>query len=305
MHSYFKVLLAVSVPYFVYGQPVVNNAEDFNIGMVLQFQKCSPVNINPGNAGANQVWDFSGLQPLPGITTEWMVSPSSTPFGSAFPTANLVEKYSDGRFVYVNKSGNQNYLVGFADTTSPYPPTSFPDPMLFAQRPLVFGTVVTDTFTLAGSPATGIITIDPDAWGTLILPYGTFNNVLRVKITEVHPWFTSIVYTWFDGVHASALLKMDSEPTVEYLVSEITGIENHEESIRFSLYPNPAGQYCVFRSDHEGELIVYNLSGQMVFRNSAVKGENIIPTGELDPGCYHISFISGTYCFERRFMIKH
>lgn len=224
MKKRFTLLMLAIIPSIIWAQPIITNAEDFTIGTVLKFQKCNPTSVSAGSAGANQTWDFSTLTALPDTTTEWMLSPSSTTNGSLFPTANQVEKYSDGRFVYVNKTATENYLVGFIDTTSIYPATRYPNPMIFATRPLNYGTIVTDTFTMAGSSAIGIITINPDAYGTLILPNGTHNNVLRIKITEVHPWFNFVVYVWFNGINTSALLKIDNQPNVEYLLSETTGI---------------------------------------------------------------------------------
>ena len=169
-----------------------------------------------------------------------MVLPSSTTNGNLFPSANLVEKYSDGSFVYVNKTLNENYLVGYIDTTTSNPAINYPNPMLFAKRPLNYGTIIKDTFTISGSSALGIVTIDPDAYGTLILPNGTYTNTLRVKISQVHQWFTSIVYVWFDGIHTSALVKVDNQPSVEYLLSETTDVSESKEQTAFNFYPNPA-----------------------------------------------------------------
>lgn len=223
MKNRITILVLAIIPAFSWAQPTVTNAEDFTIGTVLTFQKCEPKGINEGKSGANQTWDFSKLVSLPETTTEWMVLPSSTTHGHLFPTANQVEKYSDGSFVYVNKTENENYIVGYVDTTSIYPPTDYPDPMLFAKRPIKYGMVITDEFVMKGSAAKGTVTIEADAYGTLILPNGTHDNVLRVKITEVHPWFTFSVYVWFDGIHTSALLKIDNQPNVEYLLSETVG----------------------------------------------------------------------------------
>ncbi len=221
------LLLVGIIPSIAFAQPTVTNAEDFTIGTVLKFQKCNTKGITEGKSGPNQTWDFSKLKPTGDTITEWMVLPSSTTHGHLFPTANQVEKYSDGSFVYVNKTESENLLVGYVDTTKAFPPTHYPNPMLFAKRPLNYGVTITDTFTMKGSPALGIITIEPDAYGTLILPNGTHNNVLRVKITETHPWFTFTIFVWFDGIKTSSLLKIDSQPNVEYLISEtVSEIEN-------------------------------------------------------------------------------
>lgn len=83
-----------------------------------------------------------------------------------------------------------------------------------------FNTTVTDTFTIKGSPAAGIVTIHADGYGTLLLPEGQYEDVLRVVITGSHPWFKYQVYAWFDNKHASALLIIDDKSNVEYLLEE-------------------------------------------------------------------------------------
>jgi hypothetical protein len=295
MKKLFILLIWIAIPTILAAQPIVNNAEDFTIGTVLKFQNCSATGVSPGNSGANQTWNFASLTSLPDTITEWMVLPSSTTHGSLFPTANQVEKYSNGQFIYVNKTANENYIVGFIDTTTTYPATHYPNPMLFAKRPLNYGMVVTDTFTMAGSSALGIVTINPDAYGTLILPNGTHNNVLRVKITEVHPWFSYTVYIWFDGIITSALLKIDNQPDVEYLLDETTGIKEISEQKEFHFYPNPAYKQVTFQTQDKGELSITNNIGQVVMVTSIKQDQTILSTENLKPGIYYLTFQTKKY----------
>lgn len=112
-----------------FAQPTVTNAEDFALGTSLTFQLCVPQNINWGTAGANQTWDYSGLQKVTDTLTEQMVVPAATAHGNEFPGATMAEKYSDGRFVYVNKTTAENYLLGFVDTVNEMT-MYYTDPML-------------------------------------------------------------------------------------------------------------------------------------------------------------------------------
>src|SRR6185436_11727498 len=112
------IIFMFIIPGVLIAQPVIKNTEDFALWTKLNFQKCNGINIKPGPGGANITWDFSNLSPLADSVTEWMVPPSVTSKASLFPSANLVEKYSDGRFVYAYNSGAANYLVGFFDTTT-------------------------------------------------------------------------------------------------------------------------------------------------------------------------------------------
>lgn len=293
MKKQFLILILITISNLVWAQPVITNAEDFDIGTVLKFQKCDPINVSAGNAGANQTWNFSNLTSLPDTSTEWMLDPSTTTNGSLFPTSNLVVKVSNGQFTYLNKTINENNIVGFIDTTSAFPATHYPNPMLIAKRPLNYGTVVTDTFTLSGSSALGIVTFNPDAYGTLILPNGTYNNVLRVKISQVHPWFSYNVYVWFDGITKSSLLKIDNQPNVEYLLSEtVLGIAEINNQKIFNIYPNPTRNQLLFESESIGELIITNNQGQVVNRTSIKDKQTNISTSNFISGVYHLIFTS-------------
>jgi hypothetical protein len=270
----------------MWAQPTITNAEDFAIGTVLKFQHCNPTGITAGGGGANQTWDFSTLIEIPDTTTEWMILPSATTHGNLFPRANLVEKYSDGKFVFVNKTASENYLVGFVDTTTTNPILSYTNSMLFAKRPISYGLILYDTFTISGSTSSGIITLEADAWGKLILPNGTHNNVLRVKISQVHPWFSNTTFVWFDGVNTSAVLKIEEQSNVEYLISQtILGLNEAPKST-FNVYPNPTANNLTFISSEFGELQFINMFGQITKQVNITTYLTHINTQYLDAGVY-------------------
>ncbi len=229
----------------VIAQPTIKHAEDFSVGAVLKFMNCKSDNVEPGNAGAKQTWDFSKLESLKDTLTEWMVDPTKTPQGDIFPNANLAEKYSNGKYVYLENNGKQSLLAGFVEERSKVF-IKYLDPVLICQRPLTFKTIITDKFseefTVNNMDFTGAgtATINADGYGTLILPNGKFDNVLRVKITRTQKdtliqynnisTTISTSYIWFDETHTSALLKIDATDSgsykrkeVEYLLSEVKG----------------------------------------------------------------------------------
>lgn len=296
MKTQLLVLMLTAISHFVRAQPTITNSEDFEIGTVLMFQKCDTIGVNAGNPGENQTWNFSNLISLPDTATEWILDPSTTTNGNLFPTSNLVVKVSNGQFTYINKTIDENNIVGFIDTTSAFPATLYPNPMLIAKRPLNYGIIVTDTFTLSGSPALGVITFDPDAYGTLILPNGTYNNVLRVKISQVHPWFTYVIYVWFDGITKSAILKIDNQPNVEYLLSEtVLGITEIKKQKTFNFFPNPTSNQFSFESENQGELSIRNLNGKVISKTFIRDKQTNISTANFTPGVYFIVFTTENY----------
>lgn len=236
------------LPAVALAQPTIKHAEDFTIGTVLKFMKCKSDNVEAGKEGAKQIWDFSKLETLKDTMTEWMVDPAKTPQGDIFPNSNLAEKYSDGKYVYLDNKEKQSFLVGFVDERSKIF-IKYTDAVLIAQRPLTFGTKITDKyseeFTVNNMDfvGAGTATLIADAYGTLILPNGKYTNVLRVKITQSQKdtlvQYNSISttistsYIWFDETHTSALFKIDvtdagiyKSKEVEYLVSEVKGNSN-------------------------------------------------------------------------------
>ena len=242
----YKFIMAI-LPIGLMAQPIIKNAENFSVGTVLKFMNCKAENVEPGKSGAKQTWDFSKLETLKDTLTEWMVDPAKTPQGDIFPNSNLAEKYSDGRYVYLENKEKQSFLNGFVEERKKIF-IKYPDPVLIAQRPFIFGKTITDKYSeeftvnnldFVGS---GTATLSADAYGTLILPNGKYNNVLRVKIiqsqkdtlTQYNNISTTVSssYIWFDETHTSALLKIDAtdsgtykSKSVEYLISEVKGPE--------------------------------------------------------------------------------
>ena len=223
--------------------PVIKNAEDFKYGTTLIFQQAFADNVVVDKSGENQIWDFSKLEVIPSKTTTIKITPpDSTPYYNLFPEANFVEKYSDGRYVYLLKNEHENQLVGTVSTENNLF-IKYNNPMLFIKRPIKFQDTISDEYTTEYSvngmdfKGKGTVTTIADAYGTLILPNNKYENVLRVKVEQVQTdtlkQYSSIIktvtitYLWFDNKHTSALLKVNEtksdyykEKTIEFLLSE-------------------------------------------------------------------------------------
>lgn len=313
--------------YTLNAQPVISNAEYFFIGTVLKFQKCVPEGVMQGNSGINQVWDFSMLNSLPDTTIETMVNPSLTPSGNEFPESNLAESYSDGRFVYVDRQADANYLVGFVDPNSGLI-MHYPNSMQFAVRPITYGASITDDFTTNYTVSSlnfigeGTVTIIADAYGTLILPNGTYENVLRLKIEQTRidsliefqtiSTINTVTYAWFDGVHTSSLLKIDStysenftEKSVEYLLDEtIAGIQTVQKSINLKIYPNPATDQIIITTETKGKMSISNVKGETILVRELKSGKNKIDISSLSAGQYFVNFDFGQNRIVRKLIVS-
>jgi hypothetical protein len=302
-----QLMLSLALPCLSFAQPTITNAGDLTIGTVLKFKSCDGSTVTAGSAGANQVWNYANVTQLQDTVTEWMVHPSTTTNGNLFPSANLVEKYSDGKFVYLNKTTNENQMVGYVDTTQSFPPTDYPDPMLIIKRPITFGNVFTDNFVMTGSSTPGTITLNADAYGTLILPNGTFTNVLRVKMTIVHPFFSVENYIWYDGIKTSALLKLSEYDSFEYLLSEFvpTALKKEIMETVMEAFPNPADHVLNFSSEQEGTLMIFDQTGKAVRTIITQQGTSAVPVKDLPNGIYNAIFRAAEFHSKTRFIISH
>lgn len=303
------------------------NAEQFTIGTTLKFQICNANGVEPGAEGENQTWDFSNLSLVNDTLTEWMVDPAETPYHNDFPGANLVEKYSDGRYVYVFQSENESHLLGFVDTDQNLV-INYPDSVLFCSRPLVYTKTVeapfTDNFTVNSYSfsGSGTSTLTADGYGTLILPNGTTNDVIRLKIVQEQndtllqfgsiSKTTSITYAWFDGVHTSALLKIDSshsdtftDKSVSYLVSETTSGINDEVPIGFSVYPNPAINKINIHLPHSGLVKIVNEQGKTIQTFHAFTEDAGLNIEKFAQGIYFIIYEYQNQVEVRKFIVRH
>jgi len=222
---------------------IINKAEDFTTGKILIFQEATDGIIHIIGKDNSFTWDFSKIKILSSKTnTQNIVSPETTPFHNLFPNANLVEKNSDGSYVYILKNENENHLVGFVRTKGNEITIKYENPMLLIKRPIQSGDSISDEFSTEYSvrgmdfKGKGVVTIKTDGYGKLLLPNKKYDNVLLIVIKQVQ-YDTLLQYStvtktettyrlWFDNKHTSALLKITETKSdsykrkIEYLLSE-------------------------------------------------------------------------------------
>ncbi|MGX1025176.1 hypothetical protein [Psychroflexus sp. MBR-150] len=242
-----KVFCLVQLLFFLVfftsnGQNNFKNIENFKSGTTLIFQDCEIDSIYSGDTGENVTWDFSKLKPKKNKIIEEIVNSRKVPESKNFPKSNLVEKYSNGDYVFLNKDKNKTFLVGFISNEHNLE-ISYTKPMLIAQRPFSYGDKLGENYNSSYNvnglnfSGNGNVTIEADGYGTLILPDRKINDVLRINITQkqenkVEQYnstseMLTTTYVWFDRTHNSALLKITqtksqyhSEKQIEYLLKE-------------------------------------------------------------------------------------
>lgn len=139
--------------------------------------------IAPGNSGAMQTWDLSGLT---SDSTEvvHLVAPSSTPNGDQFPNSTIAEISNDVTTYYLATSDGL-YFTGSDDGTSLIVNSTVPK---YIEFPCTMGSSWNEpheaVFDYDGENVfrSGIISCEADGYGTLIMPWGTVPNVLRIHM---------------------------------------------------------------------------------------------------------------------------
>lgn len=258
--TFFTLLIVLIVSGRTIAQPTLT-ASTNNPAVGNVFLQHQVAYTNPGAAGANVTWNFSGITSTANMTTTYLL-PSATPYASLYPSANLAST--------INSNGSTYYSYFNASATSytingmnfPSIGTSMPysDPEKMLSYPFTYNSTYIDDFatTVSGYDRHGSIEVTADAYGTLILPYGTITNVLRVKAVETYsdyisgmPYtnYTSTNYYWYKpGIHyyifqLSQLYANGSlyQQYGLFLDQSNVGIgENTINQIAFNCFPNPA-----------------------------------------------------------------
>ncbi len=190
-----KVLLfpvALLAALSLFAQPTLQNNVFPDIGDVVTTASGDTLNIEPGNAGANQTWDFTALQLLEGTTAtqQVFISPVGTPYAAEFPNANIVAKINEDTaiYAYYQKEANQFSILGAASLDFLQ---KYTDPDALVKTPLAYNGSYTETFAYrlgAGTEAefftTGSHNVTYDGYGTVKTPLGTFTNATRLKLVS-------------------------------------------------------------------------------------------------------------------------
>ncbi len=142
--------------------------------------------VAPGNGGAVQTWDLSGLN-SDSTDVLQMVAPSSTTNGSQFPNATVAELSSPVTTYYqVNASGI--LFAGSDDGTSLIVNAPMPKYVAFpCTMGSTWSTPHAAEFEYEGDPVfrSGTVSGEADGYGTLTMPWGTVSNVLRIHMLNV------------------------------------------------------------------------------------------------------------------------
>lgn len=321
MKNLIATLVFVFVGNILIGQPVITQANTYLIGDQTEIAWCDNP-TEPGDAGMNVTWDFSGLNEVEELVFDY-VEPASTVFGYAFPNASLcgVDDENNHSFYsltdgFLTVEGYAGYVEGETDSLK----IVYSDAEQYIPIPFEFGDSHSDAFAgsseLLGFTANidGEVSFEADAYGTLILPNGTYTNVIRYHLTREQQ--TSVLgqtststkeqWGWMSADHRFWLCLMETnndgfgdEDIVWYAKNPLALSVQNESRSRIKVYPNPAanGQTVYIDADFDGmaEVSIHHMNGSLVSATNRFisVGQNAVcETGDLAPGLYTLTIAS-------------
>ncbi len=245
-----------------------------------------------GDSGQGITWDLSGLVALDTNTLSYE-TPTNHPKATFYPDATVVGINGDaGEFLDISSFAWQR--LGISAPSFAFEVNYSNDPEVFLTFPFYYNKTFNNQFsglvTSSGVtiPRTGTITVTGDGTGTLIMPYGQFNNVLRIKVLEVTTdtvnqipvTIETLTYSWFqEGIHASIAsviqTTIDTNVTsASYFLDESIISSNHslaqwDSPIRVS--PNPA--IDLIHVDFQ-----LNQASRVQWQILSMEGKTILPT---------------------------
>ncbi len=208
MKNLYPLFLSLFFAGSMLAQPVIDNIEP-NIGDSWPAQIINDVNLDPGPGGANQNWDFSGVDQSNAFDVEFnILAPSAGLVPDSFPNADFIWYISGfDLYNYYESRDDEIVLWGGASGTSGNIDiiTVYQDEEDGIQLPLEYG----DNYTYYSEFTTYIFNISTsdarngsvsaDGYGTLTTPYGTYEDVLRIKVMDTTQFLSTIStqYAWY------------------------------------------------------------------------------------------------------------
>jgi len=285
--------------------------------------------INAGNSGLNIFWDFSGIASGSSETVN-MVNPSATPQGSNFPNSVVAYKLNN-TWEYLKSDINEFSRNGFVTPNGIV--IKYSKPQQLFSFPFTYNSVVNDSFsgqyTSNGNNVFrhGVSTTTADGYGTLLLPFGTYYNVLRLQYEEEYqddvngvPQMTylNIIYEWYQiGTHFPLLtltfttINGATNKYGYFIDQNSIGINNQNARIHeIKTYPNPASKLLNIEFSElyseEIYLEVINSNGQPVLNESIKnKHHHQINTSVLTAGLYLVRIKHKNFVEVIKIVIHH
>ena len=168
------------------------------VGQTLHILGQMQPTIQVNHSGANQTWDFSGITPTAASFSYF--SPSSTGYYSSFPNSTIAE-FDGSNYNFYSNTADAYYLDG---QVFPSGSILYSDKREVLRFPITYNDIFNETFAgnVNGFDRSGNIKIHADGYGSLILPYTTVPDVLKITASFNYSDFYegTEYYTYVDTI---------------------------------------------------------------------------------------------------------
>jgi hypothetical protein len=300
-------ICAMAISYAI-SQPVITEASYMPIGTQVSVGAHSGA-IQPGGSGPNQIWNFSGLS-YNSVGNIIAVSPANAPCGNLFPSTSFALSIPNGTIHFYNRTSEKIEWVGknwpVATCTGG---VTYSDFMQNNKFPFSYLDSFSDTYN-ADDGTSGTTTMTYDGYGTLITPFGTYNEVARFVITTGN--VTDYAWMKGNGMQYELMRTIDGNSSTlifsEVNPSKIKVIENDNQGI---IIPNPANQKITFMLNTDAKLSnaivrIYDYSGKLISEKVIVNLSSSVEINELNEGIYFCELINNNSSFIKgKFVVIH
>ena len=286
-----------------FAQPILTAADINTLNFANNRFYTNNTTLNPDLAGANVTWDFSSLTSLTAAEDNpyTVVTVASGPFSSSFPTSNYVLQIYSDTYGYYLLSSDKVEILGFSfndqiDGTYTNPETLF----VF---PFTYGMSNVDTFQESASTPIVTKTSTYDAYGTLITPFGTFTDVMRIK--QEFSSSTSVNYEFIKLNPYQEILSVETSLGNPSYFSFYQSIPLAVEVLKknnLSIFPNPASSIVYLQTQNNAifnKIVIIDLTGKKVLEQN---NANQVDIANLAKGLYVIEAFFGENKFQTKFI---
>lgn len=292
--------------------------------------------------GLGQTWDFSVLQNhIPDTTI--FIDAIGTPYESSFPASNMASYTPiDERYSYFTNDPNGFYFDGSIGLSGAI---LFNPPQLYMPTPFSYGDQRTSTSryqfdttivdSMGGSTNFRFVSFTDgfykvDGTGNLILPSGSYQDCLRIKVTETV--YDSVLMdmggTWMvvsantsiniifrvvtSGLQANFLLDVNGDSLgtsavdASFYVSTVDAVPNIAiEKNKVVTYPNPAFNDIKFKNILENtDVKIFDNHGKEIMKSTSIANGSL-NVERLVNGVYHYEVNQKGKIEKGSFVIQH
>ena len=227
--------LLLCAPLIATAQPVIQYGNVHLLGTTYPLHLVTnPGASDPDQDGANVTWDFSSATLTLNAGSTSFVAPSATPYAASYPTSNLAQSITTPEgteYTYFNLQATQ--LDMLAQGIGSGDETVYTDPKTPLQFPFAFNDWFIDYYEYDGTEYS--VSRAYMGYGTVILPTGTYTNVVKLAST-------SGAINFFRTNPVAPLVNIEDDGTAVVFGDPVTGLNEGVAQPALACFPNPTAE---------------------------------------------------------------